>query len=202
LNHPTKEEFLERMKDHTLTVFHDDGLYRHIRMSKGNSWIDQFDLVTWPGHLSYSGDLGDFTFQRLDDMFKFFRGHEEPNPYYWSGKLQSVDKHGGYEEYSDERLFKQIEEDFKYWDFDNSEQKKGAWKDIEEELMCGFDNMIDAKSALDQYASPFGGHEFVDAWEWDLTDWTYRFMLACYGIPWAISKYDEYKLAQAHASHP
>lgn len=201
MTHITKEEFLERFKKHELTIFHDDGLYRHIRMSVGNSWYDQFDLVTWPGHLAYSGDLGDFTFQRLDDMFEFFRGHDTPNPYYWSGKLQSVDRHGSFEEYSDDRLFDRIKENFKEWDFDNSEHKKGAWEDIEEELLRGFDNEVDAKSALREYVSPFGGHEFVDAWEWDVKDWTYRFMLACYAIPWAIGKYDELKLFQAHSTH-
>jgi hypothetical protein len=39
-----------------------------------------FDVVTWPGHLSISGDMGCFVFTRVDDMFTFFRGHEDaPN---------------------------------------------------------------------------------------------------------------------------
>lgn len=173
-------------------------------MSVGNSFYDQFDLVTWPGHLSYSGDLGDFTFQRLDDMFKFFRGHDVPNPYYWSGKLQSVDKHGGYEEFSQEKFEDRIRDDFKhYWDFDeNPQYRQAAWEDIEDELFCGFSNEIDAKTALCRYESPFGGQTFIDAWEWDVTDWTFRFLLACYAIPWAIDKYDEYRLCQAHSAHP
>lgn len=194
-----KEEFLERMKDHSLTVFHDEGVYRHIRMSKGKSWYDQFDLVTWPGHLSYSGDLGDFTFQRLDDMFEFFRG-EGANPYYWSGKLQSVDKHGGYEEFSQDVYERHVKEEFETWDFESKDKRDAAWEDIESELF-GSDNEIDARAALDRYESPFGDFGFVDVWEWDLTDWTYRFKLACYGIPWAIGKYDEYKLSLAHSTH-
>lgn len=196
-----REIFLERMKDHTLTIFHDDGLYRHIRMSKGDSWYDQFDLVTWPGHLSYSGDLGDFTFQRLDDMFTFFRGHEEPNLYYWSSKLQSTDRYGGHEEFSMDIFDKRVREEFKSWEFENNDQRDAAFEDLESELLYGFDNEIDARTALDRYESPFGEHTFVDAWEWDVMDYTYRFKLACYGIPWAISKYDEAKLTQAHGSH-
>ena len=28
-----------------------------------------FDIVTWPGYLCYSGDMGCFVFTRLPDMF-------------------------------------------------------------------------------------------------------------------------------------
>lgn len=182
------------MRNHTITVFHDDGLYRHIRMSNGNSWNDRFDLVTWPGYLSYSGDLGDYTFQRLEDMFTFFRGHDEPNPDYWSSKLQSVDKHSGYYEFSNEKFRSYVIEDFRNWDFDNPAEREISWQDLNYELVDNsFANEVDAKSALDHYKSPYGDHSFVDAWEADLTDYTYMFVLACYGIPWAISKYDEYK---------
>lgn len=198
-----RDIFLERIKDHTITVFHDEGLYRHFRMAKGNSWYDQFDIVTWPGHLSYSGDLGDFTFQRLDDMLTFFRGHDEPNYWYWSSKLQSIDRHGGYEEFSLDKFEVNVREGFKSWRYskDEKEKKDADWDDLEDELLRGFDSEEDARMAVHRYESPFGGHSFVDTWEWDLTDWTYRFRLACYGIPWAIGKYDEYKLSQAHGTH-
>lgn len=198
---PTKEEFLKCVENHQLTVAHDDELYRHIILSNGDSWYDRFEIVTWPGHLSYSGDLGDYTFQRLDDMFKFFRGHDEPNPSYWSEKLQSVDRHGGFAEFSQEIFMDHLKQDSKYWDYDNKEKRKADQEDIEEYFQY-FENEIEAKSAADSYISPFGGHRFVDFWEHDVTDYTYRFVFACYAIPWAIGKYDEYKLARAHELHP
>lgn len=196
----TKEEFLTHVKDHELTVAHDDGLYRHIILSKGGSFYDRFEIVTWPGYLSYSGDLGDFTFQRLEDMFKFFRGHE-PNPSYWAEKLQAIDRHGGFEEFSLDIMREIIKDDFKYWEHENSEQRRGDWEDIQEELLNGYESEESAKIAIDRYVSPFGNKHFVDAWEWDLRDYTWRFMFACYAIPWAIGKYDEYRLSQAHSSH-
>jgi hypothetical protein len=33
-----------------------------------------FDIVTWPGSLCYTGDMGDFLFQRTADMIAFMRG--------------------------------------------------------------------------------------------------------------------------------
>lgn len=196
-------EYFERMKNHTITVFHDEGLYRHIRMAKGNSWNDQFDIVTWPGYLSYSGDLGDYTFERIEDMFKFFRGHEQqPNFYYWAEKLQAVDKRGGYEEFSKIKFEQNIRENFKEWEFDNKEQRDLAWEDIEDIFLRGFDSETDAKTELHRYQCPWGGHEFIDSWEWDVRDYTFSYKLACYGIPWAIGRYDEYKLRQAHSCYP
>lgn len=197
-----REEFLERMKDHTLTVFHDDGIYRHIRMANGTSYYDQFDIVTWPGYLAYSGDLGSFTFHRLEDMFKFFRGHDEPNLYYWSSKLEGTDRFGGHEEFSIELYEERIREEIKNcWEWENSEQKHRDMEDVEYELFNGFDNEIDARQATESYVSPFGDNRFTDVWEMDFKDYTYRFVLACYAIPWAIGKYDEYKLTLAHTSH-
>lgn len=72
--------------EHALTVIRDDGLYRHLRCQKPGTYIYGFDIVTWPGYLAYVGDMGDFVFTRVRDMFEFFRG-DRINPDYWSEKL-------------------------------------------------------------------------------------------------------------------
>lgn len=59
--------------DHTITVLHADGLYRHYRCQKPGTWNMGFDVVTWPGSLCYTGDMGDYLFQRTDDMIAFMR---------------------------------------------------------------------------------------------------------------------------------
>jgi hypothetical protein len=70
---PTQEQFLKEVSTHQFTVLHESGLYRHLRFKRPGTGIMHFDIVTWPGYLAYSGDMGCFVFQRLDDMLEFFK---------------------------------------------------------------------------------------------------------------------------------
>lgn len=93
----TAGRFAKDAEHHQMTVLHDDGLYRHLRFVRtapnaktGNverSSSYWFELVTWPGRLTVTGDCGTYTFARLDDMFEFFRG-DRINPGYWAEKVQ------------------------------------------------------------------------------------------------------------------
>lgn len=81
------ERFAADTAKHTMTVLHDEGLYRHLRFRAPEHSAYWFDLITWPGVLAIRGDIGEsYVFQRLDDMFEFFRG-KRINPHYWSEKL-------------------------------------------------------------------------------------------------------------------
>lgn len=80
---------------HKLKVIKLDGLYRHIRCARPDTINMSFDILTWPGYLAYVGDMGDFVFQRMPDMFELFRGNRI-SPRYWSEKCVA----GKCEEYS------------------------------------------------------------------------------------------------------
>lgn len=54
-------------------MLHEDGIYRHIRFRQPGTMCMHFDLITWPGYLCYTGDMGTYVFTRLADMFEFFR---------------------------------------------------------------------------------------------------------------------------------
>ena len=101
-----RSHFAKDTERHVLTVFKDDGVYRHIRMAKPGDSNMRYDIVTWPGYLAYSGNMGDFTFSRVEDMFTFFRpenpGSVQPyiNLSYWSEKITAADKNDGYRQYS------------------------------------------------------------------------------------------------------
>lgn len=88
-----QRSFYEMTKDHRLTIKHEDGLYRHLRMSSPGSvrcW--SFDVITWPGYLTITGDACDtYTFSRNDDMIREFFGHKDVNLDYWTEKLQVAD---------------------------------------------------------------------------------------------------------------
>ena len=44
------ESFKKNSAGHQLTVLHEQGLYRHIRMAKPASRAESWYIVTWPGH--------------------------------------------------------------------------------------------------------------------------------------------------------
>lgn len=90
------ERFAENTKDHVLTVQHDDGLYKHLLIKAPGSSFYWYEIITWPGCLTISGDMGTWTFRRDTDMLAFFRanpdrqlGHDyRINASYWAEKLQ------------------------------------------------------------------------------------------------------------------
>lgn len=79
-------EFSSATTDHELTVLHDDGLYRHLRMRAPGTMMWGWDVITWPGHLATSGDIADgYVFTRDTDMLAFFSVSEHLRHYYADG---------------------------------------------------------------------------------------------------------------------
>ncbi|GAA5229227.1 hypothetical protein [Arthrobacter cryoconiti] len=76
--------FNKDTEGHVMTTLHEDGLYRHLRFRSPEIGWGWFDLITWPGHLTINGDMGTYTFARVEDMFTFFTGYI--NTHYWSEK--------------------------------------------------------------------------------------------------------------------
>src|ERR1700722_10858892 len=93
----TEAQFLKDVANHKMTVLLDSGIYRHVEFKKPGRCDMWFDLITWPGCLTVRGDMGTWTFARVEDMFKFFRSNPnklEINADYWSEKL-CTGVHGG-----------------------------------------------------------------------------------------------------------
>ncbi|TKB53282.1 hypothetical protein [Ferrimonas aestuarii] len=186
---PTKESFLKDVTNHQLTVLLNNGVYRHIRLMEPGCSNMYFDIVTYPGYLVFCGDMGSYVFTRVQDMFTFFRG-DEPNPRYWSEKLEAVDSSSSGKRSGDCKDFEwEVFERDLLELCDSLEQK--AW--LSEEL-----------SGADQ--DEYGAVEFLRNFDDDnevnlsLTDdwgcipdgkvWSYRFLWACFAIPWAIEQFD------------
>ncbi|GGJ56127.1 hypothetical protein [Glutamicibacter ardleyensis] len=81
------QTFNKNLGDHVMTVLHDEGLYRHLRFKNPKNGFYWFDLITWPGNLTITGDMGTYTFARTEDMFTFFTG--QINTGYWAEKLRA-----------------------------------------------------------------------------------------------------------------
>lgn len=181
---PTKKTFLKDVSEHQMTVKRDEGFYRHLRFRKPNSSDSWFDIVTWPGYLCYSGDMGCYVFARLDDMLVFFRSPRlKINPGYWAEKCEARDR-DGITEYSPNTFKERIAE----W-LDDAEVSAEARRLVGIEVLSRADDgESEARRAVNDFESD--GFQFHDFWETNLHDYTYRFIWCCYALTWGIRQYD------------
>lgn len=199
--------FQEESAEHVLTVLHDDGLYRHLRMAAPGTRMWSWDIVTWPDHLATSGDIADgFTFSREPDMIGFFGQPKGLRPYYsdgapsidfryWAEKLQGDQRetakeyeHDSFVRYVTDCLNEQLEDD------DDLTQSQ-------------VDSLIeDAKSVDEDEAAAYewlsqNPDHFSDPYENDFREFTLTFQLACYAVNATAQAYLQHKnAAEAEAA--
>ena len=153
MNTAIAERFTRETASHRMIVFHDDGLYRHIRfqhhvlcndaevrLGYSSYW---FDLITWPGALTINGDCGTYTFARDTDMFVFFRRHRtlrgdgfEINPQYWAEKLRAPEPAGA-KKYSED-VFRQQVVDYVTEAIRYGDAPRGIGKAVRDEIFGPF----------------------------------------------------------------
>jgi len=207
-----KEVFLKDTANHSMKVVSDDGVSRHLSFTDNGSSIYRFDLITWSGHLCFSGDCGTYVFSRLEDMFDFFRSDQGQafgvNASYWGEKLESVCRQGGYKRYESNTFIEAIKDHFKDWEFEADEGeelsaeevKAKVWSDIESDVLsCSEDGNDRAMDAAMNFESGYG-HDFFEFWEHDLTEYTHRYLWCLHAIVWGIQKYDASKDSDSQAA--
>jgi hypothetical protein len=203
-NKPTAESFLRDVAAHVMTVKMDNGIYRHIRFRKpmdSNMW---FDIVTWPGVLTIHGDMGTWTFSRVENMFTLFRDDKlRVNKDYWAEKLQHG-THGGRdgakvwnEDLFKERIVAQLTE---YYDL-KGKDLAAVTQALKDEVLCQ-DNKYDLLIAARDFSCRLPSMEHLREndrhgnFHFDTTElpdgkeYAYHFVWCIYAIVWAIQKYD------------
>lgn len=214
----TPETFLQDVASHEIRVLRDDGVYRHIRFKRPDTACMHFDLITWPGCLCYTGDMGTFVFTRLADMFEFFRTDrlspgDEPlkiNRPYWSEKLIAVDgtRHKASATEFSEAKFTQVINDYvTNWlesrgiEKEDADDLRDAVKDEILDRIDTFDESQTFHRANDFSHEVAGQHfHFQDLWEYSFTEYTHSFTWCCYALAWGIQQYDAHKDATAATS--
>lgn len=209
------ERFRKDTAEHQLEVLQDHGAHRHLRFRKPGTSCYGFDIVTWPGHLAISGDMGDSVFTRLYDMFEFFRdtrSRAEPdglfiNAGYWAEKCVAND--GEKKEFSSELFEALVKERFDEFvdehreDPEDGEAAKDPewaaelWDELESEVLhLDSDDVGSAIRAMDRFEpdrdSPYARFRFTDAWEYSssLQDYTFHLLWRLYAIAHAVKAYD------------
>lgn len=214
----TEASFLKDVATHEMQLLRDDGVYRHLRFKRPGTVCMYFDLITWPGFLCYTGDMGTFVFTRLHDMFEFFRTDREyarrrgdrqlfVNHGYWSEKLVAVDgqRHaGGAMEFSGAKMQAYVNEARLEWIREarasgalSREERRELWEEVDNEVLSRIDDGEDAVyiALRDFRWIPKRGrcaqeYEFTDFWEIEFKQFTHRFQWCCFALAWGIERYD------------
>ncbi len=215
---PTEQEFLKDVATHHIQILRDDGIYRHVRFARTGTNCYSFNLVTWPGYLAYSGDMGCYVFSRLEDMFEFFRtvrsNQKEGltiNLSYWSEKLTATDggrRAGGAKQFCSE-LFTKVVHDWRVsWIRENrddlsKEERRELWESVRDEVLYhADDDKVRAYDAAYKFSHKAGGHtfQFTDFWDVNCEEYTHHFVWCCYALAWGIQKYDEHHAAKTETA--
>jgi len=218
----TEERFLLDTSKHEMTIVKDDGVHRYIRFRRPGSSAYSFDLVTYPGYLVMSGDMGTYVFSRLPDMFEFFRTDREYNERkgrklsinqgYWAEKMVAVDSNGshtsGCKKYDQALMEAVIKEQRLEWIRERNvdkEQRRELWESLGVLLdELNGDEGHDYHLVNDWTWTPFGhdhrhaGHcQFDELYDHNFKEYTFHFIWACYAIAWGVKTYDASKVEVA-----
>lgn len=201
------EAFQADIAHHQMRVIRDDGWHRHLHFQKPGTMDMHFDVLTWPGYLCYTGDMGTFVFQRQADMLEFFRNsrwsgvHRVPLSY-WAEKVQAADRFDGLTEFDLEAFQQEIrkqrrallKEHGRNWDRDLRREFWGSLEDLISDAEF-YDGMIQAFDAAHDWSFDEGGERIhLDTDEFpDCKRFTQRFLWCCHALDWAVAIYDQAK---------
>jgi hypothetical protein len=208
------ESFLADVSRHELEVLRDDGLYRHLRFwnrtSCGQRSSDMmFDVLTSPGLLVYSGDMGTFAFRRIDDMLVFFRrgaanGMENIDKRYWAEKCVSEGRHGdGVHEFDPQAFKREISNQRRRMLVEHGrslrpDQRQDLWDSLGDVIDAANDGEGAAIAAAQDWGhdNPTSNGRRLCISTDDFPDckrFTQRFAWCCYALVWAVNRYDVHK---------
>ena len=186
--------FLKDIKNHTMKVIKDDGVYRNIEFSNNGSSICKYSLITWPGYLTIVGDMGDLVFKRLEDMFEFFGGHslkpENPpvamiNPDYWTQKLVAKDKDPmEFDEAKAEAFVEDYLKDSEFTDEEKADFREGINYENIELFQESFYDAICHAGRSDHYPDDIYGY---------VRSYTMQYLWKLFAIQYGIYLYKQYK---------
>ncbi len=196
-------DFQKDTAKHEMTILQEEGAYRHIRFGEKGSSFYAISIATWPGYLAVTGDMGDFVFTRVRDMFEFFRGKDNINPGYWGEKLVAEPRGSEYGKKWSEEAFKRdvhnyLEGNLEPLEDLESEDEIETNKAIREEITESL-KFITHKYEADDFIANFDEHDFQfdSFYEYDCTEYTHQFLWICYAIVEVIKRYDAAKAEQA-----
>lgn len=194
--------FMRDTAHHNVIIEHDEGVYRHLIFKAPGTNSYRFDIITWPGYLTVTGDMGTWTFAREWDMVTHFfpiGTAEGINPGYWSEKVEAG-THGGREaicyQFNEKGFAIALNEYLNNWRSNLDEDDDAD--DIEKALSVrdsllgeGFNNSDAAMYALynADWPDSIETYELAESINYSLTTYNFHFLWICYAIIWGIERY-------------
>lgn len=184
-----RARFRSETSKHTMTVLHDVGLYRHLRFQERGTSIYLYDLVTWPGFLTITGDVQTHVFSRVKDMFTFFTG-PGINPDYWGQKLQQPRGRDSVRLFSEARYRERVQQWLSEYDVGEGDSPILLRDAVHEQLLDG-EAPHDEREAIERLRDfSHNGLQIYEPYEWDLTVWDPHFLWCCWAIVEGVKQYD------------
>lgn len=201
-----QKRVLEAVSGHVMKIRRDDGLYRHVEFSNPKSSNYWFGLTTWPGSLAITGDIGDFVFSRVPDMFSFFRSTDfhRMSYGYWATKCVAGETH----EFDPESLIKAVNNNAAEW----AEWNWRGKKEFREGDKKEFFECVEELADYIRYSSEDLSCKHILEFEWDgcepFADMELRyydrptetFLSCCNAVRWGIGIYDADLEARSRSS--
>lgn len=215
--------FIRDTKLHEMECIKADGIHRHYRFSKPNSSAYWFDIVTFPGYLVMTGDMGTWPFRRIRDMVQFFN-KDRIDRGYWAEKLQMGSGRnevtGAYKEVDLPNTLKDLRKILESWYDENKHDVGQVEKD---ELKSSYNEFASRLGRVKSYAEDYSCGSISEnvfyraveeadltgesQWQydspWDYEDLypqfnpTYHFSWACEAIQYACHRIANKEVAEA-----
>lgn len=173
-----KTRFDEDIKKHVITMKHDDGLYKHYLCQRPNDCFEWFEIITWPGKLCISGDMGSFLFARTENMVNFMSDHIRSRSYIAEKCIAHENK---IREFKKDIFYEQLDELIK--DKQSNETTYEEMNEIQEKIdeikesFSYYESEYDAEKAM--YESELFSDELPDC-----KYFTYHFLWCLHAIEW------------------
>ena len=196
MTQPTLEKFLDDVKHHEITVYQNNGVYRHLTFATPNDCNQHFNITTFPDHLVITGNMGALIFFHSHyDLFDFFRNDDlKINPDDWAEKIESTSYEVSIDIYSEfdidevkTRAQEYLDDFIRDNELSDEDESALRFKIETSVLSAEYEHEI-----IDRILN-FGcyGFDFEDFEWWDCRTHRYRYIWLCYAIVWGIKKFDE-----------
>lgn len=188
------KRFAHDTADHQMTILHFEPPYVHLMFSKPKTNNYRFDLISAPGQMIVTGDMGSWIFSRERDMWNFFKTSPKMDekylfdPHYWLEKADAIDRQGG-ERFSFEYLIAFIVERMGEDDRLSEDQKDELLDGLEAyrheslheclEFLDGVEVTTESGRSYRPFAQPEGSAKV----------YTFGFLWICYAIAWGVKQY-------------
>lgn len=181
---------------HQMSVLldHPETGHRHLRFARPDSSLWAFDVITWPGRLVFTGDIGHYVFAGIaGDTLAFFGHGADIHPDYWAEKVRAGVARSDFNAVVFEHSVREALEEYRS-DLSSTEHDllvETALEDIG--FACDVES---ARFALDSfYWTNDDGDVRVslDALDVDMGGYDHFYLLACHALRWAARTFEASK---------